>query len=233
MWNTAILNLPHLSYGRALEVMQKLVAHKGTVQYPQVLMLVEHEPVITLGRRSGQKDFVVSEKCLLQRGVGVHRIERGGLATYHGPGQLVVYPVFDLRTMKVGVLQMVSGLERSVIDALAEFGIKGESRPGYRGVWVGAEKIASVGIAVRRGISFHGIALNAAPDLDYFDLIHPCGIPDVRMTSIARITHQSVDIERLRQNVADKIALIFSLNYEPISLNRLMEDLQHRGDGRR
>lgn len=225
MWRTYLLNLPHISYRHAHNLMQRLAALKSAEDYPQVLMQMEHEPVVTLGRRSGQDDFVVSEACLLQRGIGVHRIERGGLATYHGPGQLVIYPIFNLRRMKIGVADLVSGLEQAVIDTLVEYHITAERRDGLRGVWVDGEKIASIGIAVRRGISFHGIALNYAPDLANFDLIHPCGIADVKMTSIAKIKNSFIDTVKMRRKVADKTADIFGLTYENINIEHIEKDL--------
>lgn len=225
MWHTLLLDLQQISYPQALNLMRGLVALKRVEDYPQVLLLVEHEPVVTLGRRSGRKDFKVSETCLRQKGIGVHRIERGGLATYHGPGQLVAYPVFDLRQMNLGVVQLVSGLEKAVIDTLTDFGIRAESRPSYRGVWVGEEKIASVGVAVRRSISFHGIALNRAPDLKHFDLIHPCGIPNVHMTAMEALLDQPVDSHKLRRTLASQLAVQFKLDYEPAALNRLAADI--------
>jgi len=221
MWKTFLLDLEHISYNQALNLMRVLVTKKGGMEYPQVLMLVEHEPVVTLGRRSNQDDFVVSEKCLLQKNIGVYRIERGGLATYHGPGQLVIYPIFNLNVMKLRVVQLVSGLEQSVVNMLADVGIAGECRSSYRGVWIGAEKIASVGIAVRKGISFHGIALNYATNLEYFDLIHPCGIPNVKMTSIAKVLNQSVDGQKIRYGLVKHLAEHFELTYEAVSLNQL------------
>jgi lipoate-protein ligase B len=221
MWKTLLLNLKHLRYDRALTIMRELVALKCAEKYPQVLLLVEHEPVVTLGRRSGKDDFKVSESYLLQQGIGIHRVERGGLVTYHGPGQLVAYPIFDLRCMKLGVVQLVSGLEKAIIDTLSDFGIIAESRPNYRGVWVGMEKIASVGIAVRRSISFHGIALNWAPNLKHFDLIHPCGIPNVCMTSMEKLLEKSVNIEKLRQRLSNHMGKEFKLAYESVSLEQI------------
>jgi lipoate-protein ligase B len=221
MWKTLLIDLEHIPYGKALNLMRALVRKKYEIKYPQVLMLVEHEPVVTLGRRSSRNDFVVSEKCLRRKNIGVYRIERGGLATYHGPGQLVVYPIFNLNVMKLGVVQLVSGLEQAVVNTLADVGIRGECRSGYRGVWIGTEKIASVGIAVRRGISFHGIALNYATNLEYFDLIHPCGIPNVKMTSIIKVLNPPVDSCKVRHGLIKYLAEHFELSYEAVSLNRL------------
>jgi lipoate-protein ligase B len=221
MWKTLLIDVEHISYNQTLNLMRALVTKKCKLEYPQILMLVEHEPVVTLGRRSSQNDFVVSKKYLLQKNIGVYRVERGGLATYHGPGQLVVYPIFNLNVMKLKVVQLVSGLEQSVVNILADVGIAGECRSSYRGVWIKEEKIASVGMAVRKGISFHGVALNYATNLEHFDLIHPCGIPNVKMTSIAKILNQSVDGQKVRYGLAKHLAEHFKLTYEAVSLNQL------------
>ncbi len=223
MWQTYLIDLKSIPYRQAHEVMLSLVRWKQARQTPQVLILAEHEPVITLGRRSGEDDFIVSEACLRREGIGVYRIERGGLATYHGPGQLVAYPVFNLHQMNLGVVQLVSGLEQAVIDTLAIFGISGESRPNFRGVWVGTEKIASVGIAVRRGVSFHGIALNVAPNLDHFKMIHPCGIPNVQMASMTRLLNCPIDPFAVRKRFAASLTDVFKLSFETITLEQLQK----------
>ena len=230
MRQTYLIDLKHISYRRAHKLMLSLVNWKRDDQTPQVLMLVEHEPVITLGRRSGKDDFVASETCLLRKGIEVHRIERGGLATYHGPGQLVAYPIFNLHQMKLGVVELVSGLELAVIHTLMKFGIPAVGRSQYRGVWVGEEKIASVGIAVRRGVSFHGVALNYAPDLRHFDLIHPCGIPDVQMTSLTKLLKCPLDPLLVRRYFAASLSNVFKLSFESISVEQLQKEMGDLND---
>ena len=148
----------------------------------------------------------------------MHRIERGGLVTYHGPGQLVAYPIFDIRAMGLGVVDLVTRLEEVILKTLADFNITGERKPDYRGVWIDEEKIASIGIAVSHEISFHGLALNYDPDLSHFDLITPCGISGVRMTAMARRLGEKIDPARLRRIMARHFADLFRLTFSEWSL---------------
>lgn len=206
--------------------MRGLVEWKRNPSRPQVLILLEHEAVLTMGRRSKEEDIRVSPNCLIEKGVTVHRIERGGLITYHGPGQLVVYPVFDLKAMKLGVEALVDGLESVILALLSDFGISGQRRDGLRGVWVAGEKIASIGIAIRRGVSFHGLSLNVSPDLTHFDLIHPCGIEGVKMTSMARQLFRPIRTEELRQKMIANFAGQFDLATSDWSWDQALEAAQ-------
>jgi lipoyl(octanoyl) transferase len=223
MHPTLVLDLEQVPYLKALAVMRGLVDWKRDATRPQVLMLLEHEAVLTMGRRSREEDFRVSRSCLIEKGIAVHRIERGGLITYHGPGQLVAYPVFDLKAMKLGVADLVDGLETVIIGCLSDFGIAGQRRENFRGVWVAGEKIASIGIAVRRGISFHGLALNAAPDLAHFDLIQPCGIAGVKMTSMVRLLRRPVDAGKLRRTMIAHFSRRFDLALSDWSWDQAQE----------
>jgi lipoate-protein ligase B len=226
MHPTLVLDLGQVPYTQALALMRGLVDWKRNASRPQILILLEHEPVLTMGRRSREEDIRVSRRCLIEKGIAVHRIERGGLITYHGPGQLVVYPVFDLKAMKLGVAELVDGLEAVIIGCLADCGIAGQRREGFRGIWVAGEKIASIGIAVRRGISFHGLSLNVAPDLQHFDLIHPCGIDGVKMTSMARLLSQPVDAGMLRRRMIGYFSRQFDLALSDWSWDEAQEAFQ-------
>jgi lipoyl(octanoyl) transferase len=150
------------------------------------LLLLEHPPTYTLGARGKQEHLLLSEAALARLGASVHRVDRGGDITFHGPGQLVGYPVLDLQRWNQGPLWYVRSLEAVLIDALASFGIDAARMPGRPGVWVGSTKIASIGVHVSRGVTSHGFALNVDPDLTFFSHIVPCGLPDVSMTSMAR-----------------------------------------------
>lgn len=220
MFATRLLDLDHLAYTEALALMRGLVEHKKGGDRPEILMLLEHEPVLTMGRRSQDSEILVSEACLEEQGVSVHRIERGGLITYHGPGQLVAYTIFDLKRMRLGVSELVSGLEGAVIDTLADLDIQADRIEDFRGVWIGKEKIASIGIAVRRGITFHGLALNYDPDLAHFELISPCGLEGVKMTSISKISRAPINPNRLRRLLSGHLAKIFNLELQPWSLEQ-------------
>ncbi len=150
-----------------------------------VLLLLEHPPVVTLGRGTRASSLPVAPEVLRRRGIEVHEIERGGDVTYHGPGQLVGYPIFDLAAHRKDLHWFLRQVEQALILALAHFSIAGERNEGYTGVWTAGRKIASIGIHVRQWVTWHGFALNVTTDLTPFDLIVPCGIPGVVMTSVA------------------------------------------------
>ena len=212
------MDIKHLAYPEALDLMRRLVAVKGSSDFPEVLITTEHEPVLTMGRRGGPEDVVASATLLDQAGVTVHHIERGGLVTYHGPGQLVVYPVFRLRALSLGVAALVNSLEEAVMAALGEYGLSAGRLAGHPGVWVGRRKIASLGLAVRRGVSFHGLSLNRAPDLNHFRLINPCGLEADRMTSMVDLLGGPVPDQPLRARLHHHLSRSFKINLIPWSL---------------
>ena len=150
-----------------------------------VLLLLEHPHVYTLGRRGKDSDVLASPDKLLELGAEVHHIDRGGEATYHGPGQIVAYPIVDLRKRGGGPLKYVRKLEEVVVATLAEFGIQAESTDRSTGVWVGGAKITAIGVRISRGVTMHGFALNVNPDKSYFDHIVPCGMPEAPVTTMA------------------------------------------------
>jgi lipoyl(octanoyl) transferase len=220
MFKAHFLNLEKLLYNEALSLMRDLVDLKSRSPWPEVLIITEHEPVLTMGRRAELSDILVPQEVLASRGIGVHRVERGGLITYHGPGQLVAYPVFDLRTMSLSVGELVHSLEEGILHTLSDFGIDAGRVEGKRGVWVEGEKIASIGIAVRKGISFHGVALNCDPVLSNFELINPCGLSGVRMTSMAKRLKAPVDTTTVRNAMALHFKERFRLDLTECSLDR-------------
>ena len=150
-----------------------------------VLLLLEHPHVYTVGRRGKDSDVLASPDKLLELGAEVHHIDRGGEATYHGPGQIVAYPIVDLRKWGGGPLKYVRKLEEVVVATLAEFGIQAESTDRPTGVWVGGAKITAIGVRISRGVTMHGFALNVNPDKSYFDHIVPCGMPEAPVTTMA------------------------------------------------
>lgn len=223
MTDTLFLDIDHLPYPEAWRLMKGLVAAKRETDFPEILILVEHEPVLTMGRRSVETDIRVPSESLREMGIAVHKIERGGLITYHGPGQLVAYPLFNLHKLKLGVGEMVERLESVILETLADFDIQGRRKSEYRGIWVGGEKIASIGLAVRRGVTFHGLALNYGPNMAHFDLITPCGIPEVKMTSMERLKGKRVEPVRLRRTMADRFSDIFDLTLSPWDINMALK----------
>ena len=153
---------------------------------PDTLILLEHPHTYTLGRRGREDDILIEQSELDRLRIEVHRTDRGGEVTYHGPGQLVGYPVIDLRRWGGGPLKYVRALEQVIIEALAEFGIEGVSEGHPTGVWVEDRKIAAIGVKVGRRVTTHGFALNVSTDLSYFQHIVPCGMPMARVTSVSR-----------------------------------------------
>ena len=173
-------------YGETLELQRRLREARLEGQASDVLLLVEHAPTVTLGRRAEPGELLISPEELANRGFQVHRIERGGKATYHGPGQLVGYPIVSLRDLKLSVPAFVRGLEGALIAYLGELCLDAERRDDYPGVWVRGRKIAAVGVHLKRWVSIHGFALNLDPDLGHFETIIPCGIDGAEVTSVAR-----------------------------------------------
>lgn len=168
-----------------------------------LLFLVEHGPTITLGRSADERHVLADPEELARRGVGVYRIERGGDVTFHGPGQLVGYPIVDLAAMQPDLHWFLRGIEQSLILALAHLGIAAERLPPHTGVWVGGAKVAAIGIRVRRWVTMHGFALNVEDDLSGFDAIVPCGLHGFSVTSVSRLLGRSVSLEEVAPLVLD------------------------------
>ena len=183
----AVARLGIVPYGEALSRQRALAESRiaGRLAH-DTLLLLEHPPVVTLGRGTRATSLPLPPELLQRRGIEVFEIERGGDVTYHGPGQLVGYPIFDLTAHRQDLHWFLRQLEEALIVALARLAIAGERRPGYTGVWTQGRKIASIGIHVRQWVTWHGFALNVTTDLSPFDLIVPCGIPDVVMTSVEK-----------------------------------------------
>ena len=173
------------------------------------LILCQHYPVITLGRKAVKENVRVSEYELKNRGIQIYEIERGGDVTYHGPGQLVIYPIFNLNYLGRDIHIFLRRLEEVVIDLLSDFGIKASRFSGLTGVWVNKQKIASIGIAIRNWITFHGLSINIKKnDLDNFRLIKPCGM-DIEMIALETILGRNIEIDNLKENLIYKFKDIF------------------------
>ena len=173
-------DLGRMEYLAALEIQEQHVQRKQLEPLPDILLFVEHPHVYTLGRGGLESNLLAPQE------VPVYRTNRGGDVTYHGPGQLVVYPILDLRSkLRKDVHRYVRNLELSAIRTLNDFGLTGTRRPPFTGIWIGDKKIAAIGVAVRRCITFHGLALNVNTDLSYFNRIVPCGLAWADVTSMA------------------------------------------------
>jgi lipoyl(octanoyl) transferase len=221
MSQAVAVDLARMDYEQCLALQHRV--HQARVEglIPDCLLLVEHPHVLTIGRRGKTANILVPEQLLRTRDIPCVPIERGGDVTYHGPGQLIGYPIFALKGKGKGVSEHVERLEEVMIRILREYGISGERNAKNRGVWVGNAKIGFVGIAVRRGISLHGIALNAAPDLSFFEMIHTCGLKGVEVTSIQRLRGSAVSLEELKARAISRFEEVFDLSLESLRLDDL------------
>ncbi len=198
-----VARLGQIDYQRALELQNALAAARLRDDIADFLLLLEHPHVYTLGRGA-------DERFVLNPGdIPVHRVSRGGQVTYHGPGQLVGYPIVKLEGVERDVIRYLRRLEQMLIESLAALGIAAQRRPGLTGVWIGQEKIASIGVGFRRWVSLHGFALNVTTDLSFFDAIVPCGIAGCRMTSIAMQGLGGITSDAFGQIVAGQFAAAF------------------------
>lgn len=202
-------DLGETDYGEVLGLQRRLQAARHEPESADILLLTQHRPVITLGRAHPEPDLRVAESVVRAAGIEIVQTERGGDITYHGPGQLVVYGIVDLRGWGIGVVDYLSGLEEVLIGALGDWGVPGQRSSHGRGVWVGDRKVASVGLNVRRGVTMHGAALNVGPDLSHFDLINACGMAEVRMTSLAAERRTSVEISQVGDSFVSHFGRVF------------------------
>lgn len=204
-----VSHLGTTSYADVHSLQRRLQARRREGEGVDTLLLTEHRPVFTLGRSHTEPDLRVPAAVVSKYGIEIIQSERGGDITYHGPGQLVAYGIIDLKAWNCGVLDYVTGLEDTVIALLADWDVQGERDSHGRGVWVGGRKIASIGLNVRRWVTMHGIALNIDPDMSHFDLINPCGMPDVEMTSLSAETGKRVPFDEVSRSFVSHFARIF------------------------
>ena len=216
-----------MPYDDALELQRSIARDRISGAVPQdVLLLLEHPPVVTLGRSSKEKHLVASPEFLRNQGVELFEVERGGDVTFHGPGQLVGYPIVDLKRHRQDLHWYLRKLEEVLINTLADYGIRGERNLSFTGVWTRGKKIASIGVHARDWVTWHGFALNVTTDLSYFDLIVPCGINGVVMTSIAReLGVEEISAQDVRDRVAAKFADAFDLTTVVTSRSALLESV--------
>ena len=188
------VSLGLVPYMEAWDMQLRLHEEVAEGRKPDTLLLVEHPNVYTLGRRGQLSDILLDEEELERLGIEVHYTDRGGEVTYHGPGQLVGYPILNLRRWGGGPLKYVRSLEQVLTETLSDFGVRAESEGHPTGVWVEDRKIAAIGVKVSRRVTTHGFALNICPDLSYFDHIVPCGMPDAAVTSLSLEIGRSVKV---------------------------------------
>ena len=206
-----ILNLGFKPYKEVWDLQKELVEKRRNGQINDTLILVEHEPVYTLGKNADENHILQHSP----QDVKTYHVERGGDVTFHGPGQLVGYPILDLHNYKKSISWYMRGLEQLIIDTLAEYGITAERKVGLTGVWVGDEKIAALGVRVTRWVTMHGFALNVTPDLIYYSSIIPCGIFEYGVTSMAKLVTNEITVNSVKR-VLTKMFMNQFQNIEPV-----------------
>jgi lipoyl(octanoyl) transferase len=206
-----IRRLGRVPYANALELQKQLVEQRKAGEIPDQLLILEHPPVITLGvkSRNDRSNVLATPSELEEEGVEIFETGRGGDVTYHGPGQLVGYPIIDLKPDRCDVHQYVRDLEEVLIRTAARFGVEAGRSPGQTGAWVGTEKLAAIGVRIARWVTSHGFALNVSTNLSHFGLIVPCGITDKGVTSLSKLIHESVPMASVEAAVVSEFASVF------------------------
>jgi len=219
-----VLHLGKVEFDRVLGWQRGLVKLRREGMARDTIILVEHPPVVTVGKNGHSENY----KDLKEE---PYFIERGGDVTYHGPGQLVAYFIFDLTRRNRDVHLFMSNIQQGVINALADFGIEAKKGDEYTGVWVEEKKIASIGVAIKKWISFHGVAVNLNTNLDEFNNINPCGLQSSIMTSVQEITNKKVDLGDFGDNLLGKYAELFHTVFYPVKLEEIAEDIESQAGG--
>ncbi len=225
MPNLLITDLGLISYTDAYALQQRLVAARKANAIEDVLLLCEHPHVITLGRNANRTNLLASEHVLRQKNVELHSTNRGGDITYHGPGQIVGYPILNLDKIKRDVGWYVRTLEEAMIRASADFNITAYRVPGKTGIWVNAtpqeEKLAAIGVHISRWVTSHGFAYNVSTDLRYFDLIVPCGIADRKATSLEKLLQRTITLSEVKPHLTLQLAELLSRDAQFASSEQL------------
>ena len=218
------IDLGLMEYREAWRLQEMLVSARVDQTLKQdMLLFLEHPAVFTLGRRGGLENLLVSEAFLKQSGIPLVQVERGGFITYHGPGQLVVYPIINLQSRRIGVNEFVEAMEAAMLGTAGAWNLAAGRNPANRGIWVGSKKMGSIGIALRKGVSFHGLALNVNLDLTPFSWIQPCGLQGVGMTSMQVELGRKLPLAEVRNRLKQELQTVLGLQLE----ERNLADLLH------
>jgi len=225
-------DLALISWSDAYALQERLVAAQKAAAIDDVLLFCQHPHVITLGRNASEKNLLASEHVLRQKGVELRETNRGGDITYHGPGQIVGYPILNLDHIRRDVHWYVRTLEETMIRASADFGVAAYRIPGKTGIWVQPpgnipeEKLAAIGVHISRWVTSHGFAYNVSTDLRYFDLIIPCGIADRKATSLEKLLQRNVSLDEVKPCLTDHLADLFALTTRRVSAQELFAHLE-------
>lgn len=219
-----VLKTGLFDYQKAWDVQVALHERRRVGEIPDTLILTEHPHTYTIGKAGGESNLVASESVLQERGITVYRIDRGGDITYHGPGQIVGYPILDLHDHYLDVHRYLRDVEEVLIRTLAEFDIVAGREPGLTGVWVDGAKIVAIGVKVSRWVTMHGFAFNVNTDLSYFGNIIPCGITDKPVTSMQQLLNRKLDMAEVGECVIEKFSDVFNLRFEERAQEELLEN---------
>jgi len=226
-----VAKLGQMDYNEALMLQEKLLFLRQKKEIPDVFILLEHPPLLTLGVRAKESNILVPEDILSEQGISVYRINRGGDVTYHGPGQIVGYPILDLNDQGRDIHLFVSKIEETFIQLLKnEYGITAGRNQKHTGVWVGDDKITAIGISVKKWVTMHGFAFNVNTNLDHFKWIIPCGIKDKGVTSLKKLLGYELDMDKLNNQVIEYFANQFHMSYELLDKQTLIERIGEESD---
>ena len=206
-----VIDIDLIDYRRAWDFQREVVTAKVKTDLPDILILLEHNPVITLGRRGNRQHILASPEVLTAEGIQVYHVERGGEVTYHGPGQIVGYPILNLRNWHRDISWYISSLEEVLIRTLGDFGIEGTRNRLNRGVWVGDSKIGSIGVAITRWVTYHGFSFNVSPNMTHYHLITPCGLEGIEITSLRKLLGKEADHPRVRDVILRHFQGVFEM----------------------
>lgn len=221
--NTGLwLEFHRQDYESMVRLQEQLHKKRRQGLIPDVVILLEHTPCFTIGRSGGRRNILAGEALLEQHHITVHETTRGGDITYHGPGQLVCYPILSLQGERRDLRAYARNMEEVMIRTLRAFGISAGRKSAYPGVWVGEEKIGAMGIAVRKWVTMHGISLNVCPDLEHFSFIVPCGIADHGVTSMSNVLGRPVGMDAVREEMRRQFSDIFQLSMGNATVERLI-----------
>jgi lipoate-protein ligase B len=210
-----------IDYEEAYGLQKRVWAEKAEGREEDVMLLLEHTPTLTMGKSGNLENLLVDKEALVGEGISLYFTDRGGDITYHGPGQLIAYPIVDLRRRRKDIHRYVHELEEAVIGTLADFSIAGERDEKHVGVWVGTDKICAIGVRVHRWITMHGLALNVSPDLGPFSFITPCGIVERGVTSMAKLLGCAPPMEEVTSSLISHFAGVFSWAVEESAVDKL------------
>ena len=223
------VNLGLMEYNQAWKLQSAIVAARLSQSINRdIILFLEHPAVFTLGRRGGRDYLQVGEAFLERAGIPIIQAERGGYITYHGPGQLVVYPIIDLEARRLGVTEFVAALEEIMLLTVSSWGLQAQRNSTNAGIWMGRHKMGSIGIALRKGVSFHGLALNINVDLTPFSWIQPCGLAGVSMTSVKQELGKEIPMQTAEHELKKNFMTVLELDLDEISYDDLQ---QHLGTG--